>query len=133
MSYCSGCGYSLEGNTNSCKQCGRPVLAGQAGFPTPSPARPAQASQFVHPKRADYLALKAFGLACVLAIVVGSVVHHHKNLQSASMILAFGVGAAYIVWRQWKWAKHGDVIKGALIAWAVVGFLILMCLGALRV
>lgn len=96
-------------------------------------AAPAQVTRVVvvEPKKGGRLAFKGFLTAFILAVIFGVATKDDKSSQSIGMVIAFGIGAAYIITNLRKWKKNNEVVHGAGIGWAVAILLLLTCLGGL--
>jgi hypothetical protein len=95
-------------------------------------AAPAQVTRVVvvEPKKGGRLAFKGFLTAFILAIIFIAATKGDKSTQAAGMVIAFGIGAAYIITNLRKWKKNNEVVHGASIGWTVAALLLLTCLGS---
>jgi hypothetical protein len=127
MAYCSSCGKALEEGSKFCNGCGTTLSGTQ-----PAPA-PITRVVVVEPKKGGRLALKGFVLAIVIAVgfAIGS--GNAKGLKTllVGLVVAYGIGAAYIISNLRKWKRHNEVVHGAGIGWTVAVFLLLACLGSM--
>ena len=96
-------------------------------------AAPAQFTRVVvvEPKKGGRLAMKGFLTAFILAIIFTATLKGEKSLQHTGMLVAFGIGAAYIIINLREWKRDNEVVHGAGIAWTVAALLLIMCLGPL--
>jgi hypothetical protein len=133
MVYCAGCGKALEEAVKFCSECGMPAAGTQTTTPFSAAVPPAQAIRVfvLEPKRGGWLAFKGFALVFILDVVFGAATKYDKSEEAVGMLIGFGVGAAYIIFNLRNWKKSNAVVKGERICWAVVGVLLLMCLGIL--
>jgi hypothetical protein len=83
------------------------------------------------PKKGGRLAFKGLVTAFILAIIFVMATNGDNGAQAAGMVIAFGIGAAYIISSLRKWDKNNEVVHGAGIGWTVAALLLLLCVGAL--
>jgi len=116
MAYCSSCGKAIEDGSKFCSGCGT----------TLSGAPPAAASitgvVVVKPRSGGLLAFTGFLTALLLAVIF---VAAAKN--AFGLVIAFSIGAAYIIISLRKWKRSKNLIHGAAIAWTVAVLLLLVC------
>lgn len=142
--FCPACGTELANQSRFCPRCGaqNPAAAGLhvAAPPLgpPSPDAPATASQSNNdsrsqarvttgePKRAGRLALAAFLVSLVLAIVFG-----HLMNSGVARGVPLGIGAAYIIFSLLRWNQMRCSIRGVGIGWTVAVFLLICCVSVL--
>jgi zinc-ribbon domain len=125
--FCTSCGQAVPDGSRFCASCGAGLLPSAAAAPTP-----VTRVIVVEPKRAGRLALKGFLLSFGIYIV-GAFAHHKPEDVSVIMlwmILGFGIGTAYIVVVLRGWERQKSLIRGAWIAWTMVGCFALIILGA---
>jgi hypothetical protein len=135
MSYCSHCGQTVQEGARFCSACGATqpsvssvvTLSGAATAPTP-----VTKVIITESKRGGRLGLKGFLIAFGLALIFNmSTLNADKNIRSFGMVIAFAVGAAYIIISLRKWKRENDIVRGAGIGWTVAVFMLLVCLGGL--
>jgi hypothetical protein len=133
LSYCSGCGSPLGEGVRFCAFCGAAASIPETRPAVPPDARgpgPASVAVAVEARRAGFLAIKAFAFAFLLEVVFmaaggGGVLAH------VVAISAFGIGATYVIVSLRAWRKSGANVKGSTVAWLMVSFMLLVCLGNL--
>jgi hypothetical protein len=115
MAYCSSCGKAIEEGSKFCSGCGTTLSGAQA-------AAPITRVVVVKPRSGGLLAFKGFLTALLLAFIF---VFATKN--AFGMVIAFGIGAAYIIISLRKWKRSKNLVHGGVIAWTVAVFLLLVC------
>ena len=132
MAYCSNCGQPLQDGAKFCSSCGTTPLgaqltSGSAPATAPAPVRVV----VVETRKGDRLAFKGFLTSFILAIIFGAATKNDGSAHSVVIVIAFGVGAAYIISNLLKWKRNNDVVQGGGIGWTVAVLLLLICVGGL--
>jgi hypothetical protein len=130
--YCTTCGKAFDDGARFCIGCGSSIISGQS----PSSSATITLTPVTHvvvakPKKGGLLALKGLLTAIVLAVIFGVATQNNNTAHAFSMVVAFGMGAAYIITILRLWKRNRDGVQGAIIGWAVAIFLLLGCLGGL--
>ena len=106
MAFCSKCGQSLRDGAKFCSSCGALVTS-----PTPAapivPTIPAPNVQ----KRAGRLAVIEFLFSLALTIAV-DVTTSDKTLNYVGIVIAFAIGAVYIILNLRRWEKKHEIGSG---------------------
>jgi zinc-ribbon domain len=133
VAFCSTCGKALGESARFCSGCGTGIIGAQVTTTSGAAAAPARVTRVVvvEPKKGGRLAFKGFLTAFILAIIFIVATKSDKGPQAVGMVVAFGIGAAYIITNLRKWKKDNEVVHGAGIGWTVAILLLLMCLGGL--
>jgi hypothetical protein len=133
MAFCSTCGKGLEEGAKFCSGCGTTTTGAQVTTTLGAAAAPARATRVVvvEPKKGGRLAIKGFLTAFILGIIFTAATKGDKGTQGVGMVIAFGIGAAYIITNLQKWKKKEEVVHGAGIGWTVAVLLLLVCFGGL--
>jgi hypothetical protein len=116
MAYCSSCGTALEQGAKFCSGCG--TISGIKAA-TPAPVTPVAV---VKPRSGGLLAFKGFLTALLLAFIL---VAGAKN--AFGLVIAFGIGAAYIIISLLSWRRGKNIVHGAGTGWTVAVFLLFVC------
>lgn len=116
MAYCSSCGTALEQGASFCTGCGT-----ISGIQAAAPARVTRVV-VVKPKSGGLLAFKGFLTALLLAFIF---IAGAKN--AFGLVIAFGIGAAYIIVSLLSWKRSKNIVHGAGIGWIAAAFLLLVC------
>jgi hypothetical protein len=130
MAYCSGCGKALQERSKFCAECG--VSTSGTSSQSVRSVRPAPVF-VVQPKRGGWLAVKGLLSAFIFAVIFGAASYGNTVTRAVGAVVAFGIGAAYIIINLLRWKSNNEVIKGAGIGWVVVTFLLLICAGNLSI
>lgn len=120
MAYCLGCGQPLQVGAKFCSNCGAACSMVQPSpvVPVTAPA-PITRVVLVEPRRAGRLAFKGFLLALVLGVIFVAAARDNKSAPPGGLAVAYGIGAAYIVYNLQKWKRSNEIVRGAAIAWTV--------------
>ena len=132
MTYCTSCGKALDEGARFCSGCGTTVSGQSTSFSGVVVSPPSVTRVVVvKPKRGGLLALKGLLAAIILAVIFGIATRSDNTAHAFSMVIAFGMGAAYIISNLRLWKRNSDIVEGASIGWVVAVFLLLGCLGGL--
>jgi hypothetical protein len=130
MAYCRSCGNLIPENGRFCTSCGKGQTEGQPAS-SASPLPPV--IRVVTEKSGGWLALKGFAVSMIIAAITRAAVQKNdRGLLATGVILAFGIGAAYIVTNLRKWKRENVPVSGSGLAWIVAILLVLGCVGGLR-
>jgi hypothetical protein len=98
MTYCTSCGKALDEGARFCSGCGTTVSGQSTSFSGVVVSPPSVTRVVVvKPKRGGLLALKGLLAAIILAVIFGIATRSDNTAHAFSMVIAFGMGAAYII------------------------------------
>jgi hypothetical protein len=127
MAYCSGCGQPLQEGTKFCSACGTASATSAVAVSTV----PVTRVIVVEPKKAGRLAFKGFLTSFLLAAIFAAATKGDKSAQATGMLLAFGIGTAYIIYHLRKWKQNNDIVEGTGVGWTTAVLLAVIAAGGL--
>lgn len=130
MAYCSACRQAMQEGAKFCSACGTPSQDPRGG--AVPPAVQVTSVVVVEPKRGGRLGLKGFLTGFILYLVFNAAtLHTNAGTRATGAIIAFGIGAAYIISNLRKWRRDKETVRGAEVGWGVAVLMILLCIGSL--
>jgi hypothetical protein len=130
MPYCSNCGQRSRDDGAFCSSCGTAVSRAAPSFRNAAVSPTLTRTIAVEAKRGGRLGIIGFFIALILIYVL-STASSSTSGKAVGTVLAFGIGAAYIIATLLNWNRGRQVVRGEAVGWTIAVFLLLGCLGGL--